>query len=367
MSIRFITRKWPPAVGGMETYAVQLVAALRAHEKVELIALPGRNGGLPPSVPRLLWFGATTAMRLLVSAPAQVTHIGDMASWPLALAARLRSGSTRLALSAHGTDVSFPLRRGLTARLYGQYLALGARLLSSAVVIANSQATAEAARQRGFRRVAVVTPGTDVHADAPVEACGAHLLFVGRLTPLKGCAWFIRNVMPLLPAGMGLRVIGAVWDEQERAALDADRVTFVGPVRGDALIREYASAICVVLPNIDVPTRQFEGFGLTAVEAAAAGGVVLASRHGGLAEAVIDGVTGFHLPPGDAPAWASRILEVARWPVQRRAGFIEGAMAAARRRFSWERVAHETRAAYSQASELLRPSRAAETRGRSLS
>lgn len=71
-----------------------------------------------------------------------------MALWPFASIARLRSRRTRIALSAHGTDVSFPLRRGAIARLYELYLKIGARLLPTAVVIANSMASAHRLRAR---------------------------------------------------------------------------------------------------------------------------------------------------------------------------------------------------------------------------
>jgi glycosyltransferase involved in cell wall biosynthesis len=222
-------------------------------------------------------------------------------------------------------------------------LKAGAQLLPSAVVIANSAATAKAARRYGFRHVVVVPLATDIRGTLPTAPPNGNLLFTGRLTPRKGCAWFIRNVLPFLPGEMTLRVAGTVWDEDERIALDNPRITFLGQVRGDALIHEYASALCVV-----VPTRDFEGFGLTAVEAAASGGLVLASRHSGLLESVFDGVTGFQLPSDDAGAWAQKIREIGDWSGKRRATFIANAIAMTQQYFTWQRVAQETLIAYSQ-------------------
>ena len=347
-SIRFITRKWPPAVGGMETYSARIVDALQMFANVEVVALAGREDGKPPTTLALLYFGLTTTVRLLLSKPTAITHIGDMATWPFAVVARLRSKRTRIALSAHGTDVSFPLRGGLVARLYDLYLKLGARLLPSAIVIANSTTTAQAAKRYGFNSVTVVPLATDIRRIVSTERHDTNLLFVGRLITLKGCAWFVRNVLPLLPEEMTLRVAGTVWDENERAALDDPRVTFLGPVYGEALIREYSSALCVVVPNIDAPTRQFEGFGLTALEAAASGGLVLASCHSGLREAVIDGVTGFLLPSGEAGAWAMKIREIGSWSDDRRRTFIADAITAIRQHYSWVRAAKDTLLAYSQ-------------------
>jgi glycosyltransferase involved in cell wall biosynthesis len=100
--------------------------------------------------------------------------------------------------------------------------------------------------------------------------------------------------------------------------------------------------MCVVVPNICLESGEFEGFGLVAVEAAAAGGIVLAARHAGLADAVIEGSTGFLLPPGDAASWSRKIREVANWTPERRAGFVLGSRETCARHFTWERVARET-------------------------
>lgn len=172
--IRFITRKWPPAIGGMETYALKLSAALRHHAPVQVTALPGRSDGGPPRPAALIGFGLRAAARLLATrAPRGIVHVGDMALWPLALVARLRSRRWRLALSAHGTDVSYSLRGGVRGRLYGAYLRLGARCLRPAMVIANSTATADCARQHGFCRISIVPLATDMRATRPGRSAGA--------------------------------------------------------------------------------------------------------------------------------------------------------------------------------------------------
>jgi glycosyltransferase involved in cell wall biosynthesis len=60
-----------------------------------------------------------------------------------------------------------------------------------------------------------------------------------------------------------------------------------------------------------VPSTRPEPFGLVAVEAMHAERPVIAAAHGGLAEIVEDGVTGRHVPPGDAAALAGAIAELA--------------------------------------------------------
>jgi glycosyltransferase involved in cell wall biosynthesis len=50
-----------------------------------------------------------------------------------------------------------------------------------------------------------------------------------------------------------------------------------------------------------------EGFGRTVVEAQAMGRVVVATNHGGAGETVIDGKTGFLVPPGEPKALAAAL------------------------------------------------------------
>lgn len=343
--IRFVTRKWPPAMGGMETYSVRLSEALAAHGDVEVIALPGRPDGAAPGAGAILWFGLRTAARIVTGPAPDVTHIADMASWPLGLAAKIRAPGRPVVLSAHGTDVAFARKRGLKSGLYRLYMNFGALCVGRTRVIANSGATARIAGWLGFRRVTVVPLATDFRRPDGVAA-GTHLLFSGRLIPRKGLAWFVETVLPRLPEGTELQVAGKVWDEGEARALDHPRVRHLGILTPEALARAYAEAAAVIVPNIDTGDGEMEGFGLVAAEAAASGGVVLAADIDGLSEAVRDGETGRLLPPGDADAWTAAATEVLGWSGAERATWTDRASRAAAGHFAWDRVAAETVALY---------------------
>ena len=60
---------------------------------------------------------------------------------------------------------------------------------------------------------------------------------------------------------------------------------------------------------VAVPS-QFEGFGLSAAEAMAAGCPVVGTSVGGLAEIIEDGVTGYLVPPSDSAAFAAALIRV---------------------------------------------------------
>lgn len=348
--IVFVTRKWAPAMGGMETYSLRLSAELAKMHSIEVIALPGNADGSPPSMLRLLAFPLQALRRYWrMRAEVSVLHLADMAIWPLALLALLGPNCPVIVLSAHGTDVSYHRRKTIRAKLYGAYLKLGARLLPKARVIANSRATRDVASETGWQCHAVIPLATDMQGPEPDGSHQGYILFAGRLVERKGCGWFIRNVLPLLPRDTELKVAGTLWDASEKAALDDPRVSFIGALPPAGLIDAYRNALCVIVPNIPVASGEYEGFGLVAPEAAAAGAFVLASDCDGLRDAVIDNVTGRLLPPGDAKAWAGKIREIADMTTADRRLFLSESLRVARQRFAWNHVAEDVLSVYQSA------------------
>ena len=336
----------------METWSVELAGALqnRGHE-IDLRALPGGADGVAPGPAAILVFGFRQAVSLIFGRGGwQVIQGGDMALWPLVLLARLRAGrAVPAVIAAHGTDVAFAARPGGAARLYRLWLRAAVRCLPGVRVAANSRATADRARTLGFRDVQVVQLA--VHAGPPVPPPPPEpfLLFAGRLVQRKGLSWFVRAVLPGLPEGLILKVAGTVWDASEGEALAAPRVEAVGPLPQAELHRLMARATAVVIPNIPAGPGHFEGFGLVAPEAAAAGAVVLAADLDGFRDSVIEGATGFLLPPAEAGPWISRIEEITAWPLEARARFTTKAQAAARTHFSWDRVVRQMEVLYGAA------------------
>jgi glycosyltransferase involved in cell wall biosynthesis len=337
-AIRFITRKWPPAVGGMETYSAKIAEGLRTSGSVEIIALPGRRSGREPTRFALIVFGITTALRLLLSREARAVHVADLASWPLAWIASVRHPSSRIVISAHGSDISYCERRTWRGGLYRAYLRLGAAKLKRAHIIANSNYIAGLARSAGFGQVSVVPLATDLRANGSAER--RHLLYAGRISRAKGLRFIVEKVLPLLPAEVRLRVAGSLWEKSERPMLYAPRVDYLGVLSPNELAKELGRAAAVV-----IPTRECEGFGLVAIEAAACGAWVIASKHSGLTD-VVKPPIGVAVDANDPEEWAIAIRSVLSQGDDARQAAADAARREVNRSYRWARVIEQTLAIY---------------------
>jgi phosphatidylinositol alpha-1,6-mannosyltransferase len=144
------------------------------------------------------------------------------------------------------------------------------------------------------------------------------LLSVGFLIKQKGHETAIRALPSLVKEWPDLRYL-VVGDGPERGRLEslaaelgvAANVSFLGRVPEAELLAAYKAADVYVQPSV-VVDGVTEGYGISFVEAGAAGLPVVGGRCGGVIEAVVDGVTGFLVTPGDAPDFARAVSTLLR-------------------------------------------------------
>ncbi|MCW3057886.1 MAG: glycosyltransferase family 4 protein [Solirubrobacterales bacterium] len=146
--------------------------------------------------------------------------------------------------------------------------------------IANSQLTRERIKRYYGRDATVIHPPVETHRFAPGEP-GDSLLVVSELVRHK------RLEVALEAARRAHAPIRVVGSGPDQAALkDAyPEAEFYGRASDEDLAELYSSARAVVVPSM-------EEFGITAVEAQAAGRPVIAAAAGGALETVLDGQTG---------------------------------------------------------------------------
>jgi phosphatidylinositol alpha-1,6-mannosyltransferase len=83
----------------------------------------------------------------------------------------------------------------------------------------------------------------------------------------------------------------------------------LGKIPDEDLLRLYFLADIFILPCLDIP-GDVEGFGIVFAEAALAGAASVATRVGGIPEAVQDEVTGLLAEPGDFKGLVERIARL---------------------------------------------------------
>lgn len=114
---------------------------------------------------------------------------------------------------------------------------------------------------------------------------------------------------------------------------------------------DHADMPCVYR-SADVLVSMPDGNGtpLSALEAMAAGRPLVATATGGLVDLVIDGITGIHVPPRDGLALVEALRRLRNDPVLRDSMGLAGSDRA-RTRYSWERIAAETRRIYATVAQ----------------
>ena len=115
----------------------------------------------------------------------------------------------------------------------------------------------------------------------------------------------------------------------------ADVVNIVGAVPRAAIPSYYSLAHAAVFPSIGD-----EAFGISVVEAMACGVPAIATTSGGMPESVVDGETGFLVPPRDTRAIANALERLAQDPVRARAMGMNGRRRAAEL-FDWSHLTNE--------------------------
>lgn len=236
------------------------------------------GAGIPNNLRARPWLALLLPAFLLSFAAAARRAARDaevvLAHWLPSAIPALATGRP-LVVQLWGSDVELARRARPLARLL---------LRRARVVVCASEALARDARALGARDVRVVPAGVAIPDVVGEPDEPPHVLYVGRLSEEKG-------ILDFLEATEGLpRVIVGDGPLRDRVP---EAVGFVPPSRIGPYY-ERAAVVCV-------PSRR-EGYGFTAREAMAHARAVVATRVGGLVDAIEDGVTGVLVDAGDIPA-----------------------------------------------------------------
>jgi glycosyltransferase involved in cell wall biosynthesis len=229
-----------------------------------------------------------------------------------------------------------------------QVVRSAARLLPTAV-IANSRSTLASLGVDGQ----VIHSPVAFNAPCPRDADGPFTVgMVGRVARWKGHHIFVEAFARAFPDGaeralvIGAPLFGA--DDQAYEDEVQQLVARLG-LNGRVVFTGFVEDIPAWLARLDVLVHASvlpEPFGQVVVEGMAAGLPVVASRAGGPAEIIEDGVDGFLVPPGDVTALADTLAYLARTPEVRTSVGARGRQSA--NRFNVDDIAAEVLGLYEQ-------------------
>ncbi|MDQ2805872.1 MAG: glycosyltransferase family 4 protein [Chloroflexota bacterium] len=351
MKIVHTTIRYPPAIGGVESYVADLCAGLRDHgHQVQVytsdLAQHLRPVPLPPQVPRVERGGVAVRRLHAVALP-------GIAGYPLlpALLRRLATVQADVihghcfnycsadfaALMGHLRGIPFVLTPHFTPaytpkwRMYQRTLGrLTMRADVTAVVSPFEQQTIEGLGFR-VRCFAPLPPAVDVAAyQGPRDAAflaryGINpqdhqtVLFVGRVCREKGVDLLIRAAQTVVRRAPETRflLVGPDWGDRpafETQVVEAGlagKVIFTGDLPRCDVLAAYRSADLLGFPS------RYEAFGIVLIEAMAAGLPVVATRTAAIPYVVEHGHTGLLSAPEDTDALAAGLLQLLRDPALR--------------------------------------------------
>jgi len=344
MEILVVTWNYPPRRGGIENLIGSLCGELKKTHSVQTITAHAQHSAsCEEDVFRAPWPGLISfafyaiwrgTILLARNHGIAVVFGGSVVVTPLVLILARLFGR-RAVVQAHGLDIIH--RNFVYQKLCVRWL----RFCDQ--VVANSRYTARLAQAKGvlLERLVVIPPGVDVQGfSEPLDATAAKplwgikdkriILFVGRLAKRKGVKEFIESSLVKVAREVPDVCFMIVGDNPSDSLAHRDdtvseiktavatlrlenHVRLLGSLSDADVIKLYQACELVILPALDMKD-DVEGFGIVALEAAAAGKPVVATRVGGIPDAVEDGKSGVLVEPGDYEGLSELIISLLRDP-----------------------------------------------------
>lgn len=367
MGILVITWNFPPRRGGIEYLISSICEGLRKTHPLFVItsfapSVSSREEGIfRPKGPGLLFFSLYALWQgslLLWRNPGIKAILGGSAVVSPIILILARVFRRKAVVSVHGSDVIY------SGILYQALCVRSIRYCDR--LVANSSFTASLAERKKAKKnlISIIPPGVDWEFFATFRADGVRkemglegkkvLLYVGRLVRRKGLKEFLQKSFPKIVVEAPEVCFLIIGENPAESLIPHDdvagelktlvhdmglesHVRLLGGLSNDDIAKIYRISDLVVLPVLSMKD-DVEGFGIVILEAAAAEKPCVATRVGGIPDAIDDGKSGILVEPEDYELMSRTIVSLLR-DDQTRSALGEYAQRRVKEKFGSESIA----------------------------
>lgn len=316
MKILFISRAYPPVIGGIENQNYALSVWLNKVAPTDTIANHYGKKFLPIFLP------LATLRALWCISHYDVLLLGDGVLGIVGRIVKFFFPKKTVVCVIHGLDITY--KNALYQVVWVKFCL---SKLDGLIAVGNE--TIHQAVIRGIPKEKLVFVPNGVNTEAHhkshareelekllgLSLINKHVLLTsGRLAKRKGVAWFIRNVIPKLPDNVLYVVAGDGVDKQNilqavQETNSSDRVKLLGYVSDETRDILFNTCDIFIQPNIKIP-GDMEGFGISVIEASSCGIPVIVSNLEGLKDAIHQNENGLLVEPENAEAFKEAIMNL---------------------------------------------------------
>lgn len=346
--VLFLSRRYPPSLGGAQTHAYKLYTYLSERMPVTLVALRRQ------SLVHLAWFLPWAWLRAAV---ALILRRVDIVYFADGVTAAVAVGLGPVRGPAHLVGTIFGLEMTFGNRWARDLMRAGAQRCAAITVISENSMRIAAEWGLCLDRMRLIYVGVEpprleaVRLDEVRRAFEAEhgltfgrdrvALNIGRQVARKGVADFVERGMPLLDPAIRLVIVGSGPEADRLAAArqrleTPDRVLLLGPRDDDtcAMLRHCCDLF--LMPNTP-RDDDVEGYGIAPLEAMYSSTPVVAFAVDALVEAVREG--GWLVPSGDYDAFADRVHDFYALSPEQRVAAGSAARDYCLREYGWDHSA----------------------------
>jgi len=313
MKLLFISRTFPPTVGGIENQNEALARYLSELTSCKKITNPYGKKALPFFIPWAIVTGLIGIRKY------DQLLLGDGVAAIIGWFIKLFSNKP-VSCILHGLDVTWdnPLYQKL-------WISFFFKKIDHFIAVSNSTKTIAIKAGIPTEKIHVIPNGVEKSQIKPFTKDELQqrlsinldnkfiLLSLGRLVERKGVYWFVKNVVTKLPDSIIYLIAGDGPDKQKIQGLInklelTEKAFFLGPVDPQIKQSLFTHSDLFIQSNIPVK-NDVEGFGITQLEAGICGLPSISSDLEGIKDAIQEDKNGWLIEPLNADAFLVQILE----------------------------------------------------------